>query len=87
MSKSKVVHTSVVNMQKNVGAALITKCEVPTPDGQTSKDPVNRVAPAWGWIESFDPSSDPLTRSHNHLSCTSITKSHMYYHGFHNNNK
>jgi len=45
MSKSKVVHTSVVNMQKNVGAALITKCEVPTPDGQTSKDPVNRVAP------------------------------------------
>lgn len=27
------------------GLALITKCEVPTPDGQTSKDPVNRVAP------------------------------------------
>lgn len=78
MSKSKVVHTSVVNMQKNVGAALITKCEVPTPDGQTSKDPVNRVAR--GRIESFDPSSEPFTRSHNHLSCTSITKSHMYYH-------
>lgn len=26
-------------------AALIKKCEVPTPDGQTSKDLVNRVAP------------------------------------------
>ncbi len=27
------------------GATLIKQCEVPTPDGQTSKDPVNRVAP------------------------------------------
>ena len=30
---------------KNRGAALIKDFEGPTPDGQTSTDPVNRVAP------------------------------------------